>query len=79
MIKTLRFTLMAVMMLICGAISAQTVVTFTAGTDKSEGATLTKGGIHLPWIREHLLQALASWQQQSTDYIRAMSLLYLLQ
>ena len=47
MIKTLRFTLMAVMMLICGAISAQTVVTFTAGTDKSEGATLTKGGITL--------------------------------
>lgn len=47
MIKTLRFTLMAVMMLICGAISAQTVVTFTAGTDKSEGATLTKDGITL--------------------------------
>ena len=47
MIKTLRFTLMAVMMLICGAISAQTVVTFTAGTDMSEGATLTKGGITL--------------------------------
>lgn len=47
MIKNLRFTLMAVMMLICGAISAQTVVTFTAGTDKSEGATLTKDGITL--------------------------------
>lgn len=47
MIKTLRFTLMAVMMLVCGAISAQTVVTFTAGTDKSEGATLTKDGITL--------------------------------
>lgn len=47
MIKTLRFTLMAVMMLICGAVSAQTVVTFTAGTDKSEGATLTKDGITL--------------------------------
>ncbi|WP_308266257.1 hypothetical protein [Prevotella sp.] len=47
MIKTLRFTLMAVMMLICGAISAQTVVTFTAGTDMSEGATLTKDGITL--------------------------------
>ena len=47
MIKTLRFTLMAVMMLICGAISAQTVVTFTAGTDKSEGATLAKDGITL--------------------------------
>lgn len=47
MIKTLRFTLMAVMMLICGAISAQTVVTFTAGTDKSEGTTLTKDGITL--------------------------------
>lgn len=47
MIKTLRFTLMAVMMLICGAISAQTVVTFTAGTDQSEGATLTKDGITL--------------------------------
>lgn len=47
MIKTLRFTLMAVMMLICGAISAQTVVTFTAGTDMSEGATLTKGSITL--------------------------------
>lgn len=47
MIKTLRFTLMAVMMLICGAISAQTFVTFTAGTDKSEGATLTKDGITL--------------------------------
>lgn len=47
MIKTLRFSLMAVMMLICGAISAQTVVTFTAGTDKSEGATLTKDGITL--------------------------------
>lgn len=47
MIKTLRFTLMAVIMLICGAISAQTVVTFTAGTDKSEGATLTKDGITL--------------------------------
>lgn len=47
MIKTLRFTLMAVMLLICGAISAQTVVTFTAGTDKSEGATLTKDGITL--------------------------------
>ena len=38
---------MAVMMLVCGAISAQTVVTFTAGTDKSEGATLTKDGITL--------------------------------
>lgn len=47
MIKTLRFTLMAVMMLVCGAISAQTVVTFTAGTDMSEGATLTKDGITL--------------------------------
>ena len=47
MIKTLRFTLLAVMMLICGAISAQTVVTFTAGTDMSEGATLTKDGITL--------------------------------
>ena len=47
MIKTLRFTLMAVMLLICGAISAQTVVTFTAGTDMSEGATLTKDGITL--------------------------------
>ena len=47
MIKTLRFTLMAVMLLVCGAISAQTVVTFTAGTDKSEGATLTKDGITL--------------------------------
>ena len=38
---------MAVMMLVCGAISAQTVVTFTAGTDMSEGATLTKDGITL--------------------------------
>ena len=38
---------MAVMLLICGAISAQTVVTFTAGTDMSEGATLTKDGITL--------------------------------
>ena len=47
MIKTLRFTLMAVMMLVCGAISAQTVVTFTAGTDMSEGAALTKDGITL--------------------------------
>lgn len=47
MIKTLRFTLMAVMLLVCGAISAQTVVTFTAGTDMSEGATLTKDGITL--------------------------------
>ena len=38
---------MAVMLLVCGAISAQTVVTFTAGTDMSEGATLTKDGITL--------------------------------
>ena len=47
MIKNLRFTLMAVLMLICGAVSAQTVVTFTAGTDTSDGATLTKDGVTL--------------------------------
>lgn len=47
MIKNLRFTLMAVLMLICGAVSAQTVVTFTAGTEKSDGATLTKDGVTL--------------------------------
>lgn len=46
MIKTLRYSLMAVLMLVCGAISAQTVVKFTAGTDK-DVTILTKSGVTL--------------------------------
>ena len=68
---------MAVMMLVCGAISAQTVVTFTAGTDMSEGATLTKDGITLTLKEGTSTSGLGKLATE--DYLRAISLLYLLQ
>lgn len=39
--------MVALLMLVCGSMWADNVVTFTAGTDKSEGTTLTKDGVTL--------------------------------
>lgn len=47
MIKNLRFTLMSMLLLACGSVLADNVVTFTAGEDKTDATTLTKDGVTL--------------------------------
>lgn len=47
MAKNLRFTLMSMLLLVCGSTWADKVVTFTAGVDKTEETTLTKDGVTL--------------------------------